>query len=72
MKIFVCKNCHDYAGTGSLVKRDARAASGWRHTHGVVRCPGQEDDDTDDRAEPMTLDVEDAEYFGIEVPEWAS
>lgn len=65
MKIRVCRNCYDYAGAGALVTEDQRARDGWRHTKGTVRCPGQGDDDTDDRAEPMWLDADDAAYFDI-------
>lgn len=64
-RVRVCRNCYDYAGDGAAVVPDARANGGWRHKLGTVRCPGQEDDDTDDRAEPMWLGHEDAAYFGI-------
>lgn len=63
--VLVCRNCYDYAGEGSLVVKDGRARDGWRHKYGTVRCPGQEDDGTDDRAEPMQLDREDAVHFDI-------
>lgn len=64
-RVRVCRNCYDYAEEGALVVPDGRASGGWRHQHGTTRCPGQEDDGTDDRAEPMWLDGEDAAYFGI-------
>jgi len=66
--ILVCANCWDYAGEGALVTPDLRARDGWRHKHGGVRCPGQEDDDTDDRAEPMRLSIGDALAFDIIPP----
>ena len=65
LRVRVCRLCYDYAAEGALVVPDARARDGWRHAKGTVRCAGQEDDDTDDRAEPMWLGREDAAYFGI-------
>ena len=45
----VCANCEDYVDEPQL----KRHGSGWRHVaNNSVRCPGQGDDDTDDRAEP--------------------
>lgn len=64
-RIRVCRHCYDYAAEGAFIVPDGRARDGWRHAKGTVRCPGQEDDDTDDRAEPMWLSVEDAVDFGI-------
>ena len=46
----LCENCYDYADDPKIVQRKR----GWVHVcNNSVRCPGQEDDDTDDRAEPL-------------------
>lgn len=46
----VCENCYDYADDSKIVERKR----GWVHVcNNSMRCPGQEDDDTDDRAEPL-------------------
>lgn len=63
--VLVCRNCYDYTERGALVTPDRRARDGWRHTHGVIRCAGQDADDTDDRAEPMRLSVADARDLDI-------
>lgn len=48
----VCANCCDYVDFPDC-KLIARKR-GWVHFGtGSVRCPGQEDDDTDDRGEPL-------------------
>jgi len=65
VNVKACANCYDYAGEHALLVPDGRAQGGWRHKGGTVRCAGQEDDHTDDRAEPMTLSTEDAIDFGI-------
>jgi hypothetical protein len=48
----VCANCHDYVDFPDcklIVRR-----RGWVHYGtGGVRCPGQENDGTDDRGEPL-------------------
>lgn len=61
-RVRVCRNCYDYAAEHALI---TDGPNGWEHVDLGERCGGQEDDDTDDRAEPMWLDREDAAYFGI-------
>lgn len=63
--VTACRNCWDYAEEGALVVQDGRSLTGWRHKSGTVRCSGQEDDDTDDRAEPMRLSRLDAIDYNI-------
>jgi hypothetical protein len=46
----LCAECFDYVDNAKIVKRKR----GWVHvTNNSVRCPGQGDDDTDDRATPL-------------------
>lgn len=46
-----CDNCDDYVDEPGC--RIVWRKRGWVHVaNNSVRCPGQEDDDTDDRAEP--------------------
>ena len=48
----VCANCHDYVDFPDC-KLIARRR-GWVHFGtGSVRCPGQDDDSTDDRGDPL-------------------
>lgn len=50
----VCANCYDYVDFPGC-KLIARQR-GWVHfSSGQRRCPGQEDDDTDDRGEPLIV-----------------
>lgn len=47
----VCGNCYDYVDDCKIVRRKR----GWVHVaNNSRRCPGQGDDDTDDRAYPLT------------------
>lgn len=47
--LLVCGTCEDYVDDARIKPH----GPGWRHvTNNSVRCPGQGDDDTDDRATP--------------------
>jgi hypothetical protein len=48
----VCANCCDYVEFPGC--KLIASQHGWVHfSTGSVRCPGQADDDTDDRGEPL-------------------
>ena len=50
----VCANCSDYVNFPGCKLISRRR--GWLHfSTGELRCPGQEDDDTDDRGEPLIV-----------------
>jgi len=47
----LCETCYDYVDDCKVVLVDGE----WVHIeNGLARCPGQEDDDTDDTAAPLT------------------
>lgn len=51
--VAVCGTCDDYAEEGALLYRHGQD---YRHVaNDSRRCPGQEDDDTEDEADPIPL-----------------
>jgi hypothetical protein len=52
----LCATCYDYVDDCKVVLAEISDAERiWVHiSNGVARCPGQEDDDTDDTAAPLT------------------
>lgn len=49
-----CGSCYDCVDDCKIVERKR----GWVHvSNNSVRCPGQEDDDTDDRAYPLRRSI---------------
>ena len=63
--VVVCATCEDYVDDPRLRETaegdEDTHGEGWVHTYtGSSRCPGQEDDDTDDHAEPRHTTIGEA------------
>jgi hypothetical protein len=63
----VCRECVDYVFDGAALYR--HGADYLHYGNDSVRCPGQEDDETDDRANLMSFEVFREEWGDTEVTE---